>query len=314
MDCLPDSAKNQIASKMPEVNSEPIKPLVNTPSPSYGSDKVMETGLDGIYRTEYGSIEDAVNCAFEDYGVNDHKRQLVNSKLHKLNGTYEFLNKFTKQSFLNELTNPSAKLRNAVEAMKEHIIGDIDAPQIVKRKVKRGQEFGDEVDSDRFLARNFNCWDQSVKQASPQKTVTIGCNISVLAERDPEDLIYRGAACMALADILNERGYAVEIIGYRCCTRDSYDKTTYVCKTMIKHSDMPMEINSVIFSLCEIAFVRVCYVYGMQRRVNDRDEWGGTTCDIPDSDKSGIDYLIEQDIWSQNQAVNWIKQQLSKTE
>ena len=60
-----------------------------------------------------------------------------------------------------------------------------------------GLDEGEELDADRWLNREPNCWEKIVREAQPRKTVTIGVNLTVYAVQDPQSLIYRGAAACA---------------------------------------------------------------------------------------------------------------------
>jgi len=77
--------------------------------------------------------------------------------------------------------------------MRRAVDRSLDLPTTPRRKVRRGLDWGDELDADRWLVREPNAWERSIREQQPRRTITIGCNITVGAAVRPEQLLYRGA-------------------------------------------------------------------------------------------------------------------------
>ena len=161
----------------------PIRNAVPDYSPSSGPMPGKNAAMrcaDGIWRHEYASVTEAVRNALDDYAQNDSTRKYLRGRLdYALSGRDGWAHDFTKDRFLRELSDPSAELLEAVDRMRERLLGDVAAPSMPRRRIRRGQEFGEEIDSDRFLARSLTPWDRNVREQQARRTVTIGCNLSV---------------------------------------------------------------------------------------------------------------------------------------
>ena len=79
--------------------------------------------------------------------------------------------------------------------MREKLVGEIDFPKTPRRRVRHGQEFGESMDSDRYLARDPMAWDRSVRVETPRRTITIGVNLSVNCDVNGEEMMWRGRRC-----------------------------------------------------------------------------------------------------------------------
>ena len=66
----------------------------------------------------------------------------------------DFYNFYSKDRLLGELSNPSQGLVDAVQQMRDRLSEELALPTTPRRKIRRGQEYGDEVDVDRWLARD----------------------------------------------------------------------------------------------------------------------------------------------------------------
>ncbi len=269
---------------------------------------------DGVHRYEFGSIGDAVEDSLASHGTTESNRTMIDRK-HRFNWGGYFYNYLSKETFLAELVQPNAKLLDAIEKMREEIVGELAMPTCRRRKIRHGQDDGEELDPDRVLARDPYAWDKSVRVEHTRRTVTIGCNISVLCDVKAEQLLYRGAAALALADILTERGFNVEIVAFKAVAGPSSEVRNGVIKYQVKPANMPLDLNTVAVGLCELAFARAVGVYGSARHWPGQIDGGlGYSCNLPAADREGLDYLIEQTCLSREVAVEWIKSQLKESE
>jgi hypothetical protein len=290
-----------------------------TPAPAGGAmtgEKPARKCADGVWRYEFASVGEAVRDALDDFAQNDTSREWLRNRMTlALSGKDDWANYFTQDRFLRELSNPSKPLLDAVDRMREQLIGAVAAPVAQRRKVRRGQEWGEELDVDRYLARDPSPWDRSVREKQPRRTVTIGCNLSVNAGTKPEELLYRGAAALALADVLTSRGVNVGIVAFDSVLSPTDLVRNGVIRYTLKDPLMPLDLGAITFALCEIAFFRVVGAVGGSRH------WPGKLChslgsavNPPAADRAGIDYLVDADVLGEEQATQWLKGCLANTE
>jgi hypothetical protein len=317
-------SKHPYGSRKPAESSPlpvPKRRKVALPDPTKGGGAMPGENLaqrchDGVYRYEFGSVTEAVKDAMDDYAQNDGNAEFIRRRLgHALSGRDSWANRFTQARFLKELANPSKHLLEAVDRMRERLVGEVATPSTPMRKIRRGQEFGEELDSDRWLARSLNPWERTVREHQPRRTVTIGCNLTVNAGAQPEELLYRGAAALALADILSQRGVNVGINLYYCANYVTSTVDKAVVKYAVKDPLMPLDISAVAFAMCEIAFFRVVGALGSPRHFTGTlNESLGRAANLPRSDRETIDYLIDADVLGQAAAEEWLRGCLAATE
>jgi len=267
---------------------------------------------DGIHRYEFASVSDAVEDALCDYAQNDTNAERIRAtQSSALSGSDRWGNYFTRERLLGELHSPSQELLGAVDEMREQLIGSLDLPTTPRRKVRRGLDWGDELDADRWVNRDPNAWERSIREAQPRRTVTIGCNITVAAMVKPEQLLYRGAAALALADILTQRGCNVTIVLFKSVHNSTRSVDWGVIRYEVKSPLMPLDLSAVAFAMCEIAFSRIVGVCGECRHWPGVLTSGfGHPAPVPPADREGIDYLIDADCLSREAAESWLKSQL----
>jgi hypothetical protein len=271
-----------------------------------------ERCVDGIHRYAFYSVSEAVEDALCDYAQNDTNRERIRlMQDNALSGSDRWGNYFTRSKLLAELSCPSQSLLSAVDEMRERLIGSLNLPTTPRRKVRRGLDWGDELDADRFLFREPNAWERSIREHQPRRTVTIGCNITVSARVRPEQLLYRGAAALALADILAQRGCNVGIVLFKSVEQPTSSVDWGLIRYVVKDALMPLDVSSVAFSLCEIAFSRIVGVCGEARHWPGALRSGfGHPAPVPAADREGIDYLIDSDCLSREAAEAWLSAQL----
>ncbi len=290
-----------------QMGSEPA------PSQSEPPTERADLDCDGIHRLQFGSIGEAVRDALSDYAQNDTARERIAETFNSaVSGHSEWGNYFTKDRLLAELNNPSQELLSAVDRMREHLMGEIAMPATPRRKIRRGLDDGDELDADRWLRRDPAAWEKTVREPTAKRNVTIGCNLSVSCSRKPHELLYRGAAALALADILTQQGYNVRILAFKVASDPTSHCRKVVSRYELKDSSMPLDMSAVAFAMCEIAFVRIVAVCGTMRHLPGRPNVGwGSPCSLPSADRRDVDFLIEQDVLSEERAVEWLKAQLA---
>jgi hypothetical protein len=140
-------------------------------------------------------------------------------------------------------------------------------------------------------------------------------NLSVSASVQPDELMYRGAAALALADILTSRGVNVGIVLFYSIRRVTSTIKAAVVKYIIKDPLMPMDVSAVAFAMCEIAFFRVVGALGAPRHFPGKlREDLGLPANIPAADRQSIDFLIEADVLGEQAATSWLRGCLAGSE
>ena len=276
--------------------------------------KQAECGSDDVYRVQFDSIRAMVEDALDDYAQSDLNRERIRAAQDDaLSGREAWGNYFTRQKLIDQLHQPDAGLLDAIDQMRHHLIGDVSTPVAPRRRIRRGQDFGDELDADRWLQRDPQAWERNVRDSQPRRTVTIGCNVSVHAKQQPGELLFRGAAALALADLLTSRGYSVEIVLFKAVSDVTPRVESGVVKCQIKDPLMPLSVADLALALCEIAFARSVVICGAARHWPGdlRSGWGSPR-GLPARDAKAIDFLIENHVTSREAAATWLRAQLGR--
>jgi hypothetical protein len=290
-----------------------------TPEPASSEEAMKHRArkcADGVYRYEFASVGEATRDALEDYAQNLSAQKFLRQRLTwALGGRDSWANHYTREKFLGSISDPPKHLLEAVEKMRAHLVGAVTAPVTQRRKVRRGQEWGEELDVDRYLARDPSPWDRNTRERQPRRTVTIGCNLTVNAYVTAEQLLYRGAVALALADVLVSRGVNVGIVAFDCTADPTNTVKLALTRYTIKDPLMPLDLGAVAFSMCEIAWFRIVGAVGQMRHcVGQHDESLGQAAKLPEADRAGLDYVVDANVLGETQATEWIKGCLASQE
>jgi hypothetical protein len=154
----------------------------------------------------------------------------------------------------------------------------------VKRRRCRGSE-GDELDIHRVWCGKFDqAWSRTHRaQTTAPKHMQVIMQIGALANVDSESMFWRGAACVAIVDALEEAGYSVEILGYSRAA-GVYDNDESVITFPIKAYEQPLSISDVASTCCLAGFHRH-YIFGARLQHRTRrcsSGYGSTRVGVPD--------------------------------
>jgi hypothetical protein len=194
-------------------------------------------------------------------------------------------------------------------------MSEVCPPQSSRRRVARNQEWGDELNAEQVLTRNMTPWERMTRENQPRRSVTIGVNLTVDGSQRAQHLLWRGAAAVALADILTQRGLNVDIVAFWTISDISTASKMVVARYTVKRSDMPLDIGSAAVALAEIAYARLVALYGLARHIpGTLDDCMGHRETLPEVDRAGIDYLAEATITSRDTATAWLRSSASLRE
>ena len=131
----------------------------------------------------------------------------------------------------------------AVERMVAELdAGDLPRPANRRRKMRFSEDDGDELDYDR-LRCGQPFWRSTRRQNTrgPQ-TVTIVIDVNANCKVDHEDILWRGAAAIAMTKILEEAGFRVELWTIHCA-RKVYSNGQGHCNAVcLKRPGDPLDI------------------------------------------------------------------------
>jgi len=266
---------------------------------------------DGIDRITFDSVGQAVVDATTDYAQNEGNRVFLAERMafHMSDAVGdEWTNFYTRSKLLDVIANPPQHLLDSVEQMRQSLVDEISPPVSTRRRIRRNQDFGDELTPESVLVRSLTPWERMTRENQPKRSVIIGVNLTVHGDQKPEHLLWRGAAAAALADILTQRGMNVEIVAFWTIGTMSSTSRMVVARYIVKRPDMPLDLGAVSVALAEIAFARLVALYGLARHMTGVLHDGLRCCEkLPISDRSGIDYLAEANITSCSAAECWLR-------
>ena len=270
--------------------------------------------VDGWQIFEENSIFDLADLAFnEQVATSEKNRQFINNNLRKhLTGKDEWANYYQPQTLLKDLfCPPTEKYTQAVLALKEQI--QIENPAFsfvaVRRRQRRYAETGDEIDADRYLSHNPAFWQRIERVPVEKPVVKIGVNLAADWSRKPEDLLWRGAAILALADRLSASGYSVQIDALLAVGNLSRRAKANDCLVVIrlKESDKPLDLNTLVFPVCEIAFMRCIVVHALARlKDGEITTYLGRPAFVIAPIRKNYDYIMENNLFGRADALAWL--------
>jgi hypothetical protein len=169
---------------------------------------------------------------------------------------------------------------------------------------------GDELDPIAWIQRDPDGWSEQRKEKHPKKLIKIGVNLVTPASFDAEKLMYRGAAAVAMTDVLEQMGHRVELVAFWAVSHlwGPRRGTRHVIKTVVKAGDAPLNMNAVTVAMVEIAFSRVVMMPAIARSTARTPAAGMGRCmSLRSGDKAGLDLVIDQDVVTMDQAVDAVR-------
>lgn len=281
------------------------------PRPAPGKYPPATRGEDGVHRCGWESVADLVADAFSDRAQSEANREDIARRIAGAEGG-RWANHHTVASIKAAVGSPSKKLLGAIDAMRESLADDVHLPVVPRRKVRHGRDEGDALDPDRWLIREPMAWDRCERELRSRTNVGIGINLSVHAGQKPDELLYRGAAACALADLLAARGLNVRIIGFLVVESMSAECPQLVSQVELKAPDMPLDMATIATAACDIGFFRLVMVYATARHASGKlDRALGTPAGLPAGDRRGLDFIVNHDVCSRDSAAEWLRDILS---
>jgi hypothetical protein len=196
----------------------------------------------------------------------------------------------------------------------------------------RWEVSGAEVDMGRFLAGEPECMIESepIRISRSGRAVRIAVPVNYSASVPADAVKRRGAAIMALVDLLARAQHPVEIWAAICNSREQRGAGRTVILVKVQAANEPLDMGRVMFALAHPAMLRqlgfsaentfppavrkaMGYVkyggYGgapFDVRASDFDETDGTTITLPPFGTGS------RDQWLEPQALAWIREQIDR--
>jgi len=242
------------------------------------------------------------------YGAHEASRHL-HDRANK------FYNYMTLGDLESHLQRGNARVRDAIEAVRERIEGQIQPPERKRRKLRRRLEDGDELESEAWLRRDPQGWSGLTRVFREKTLVRIAVNSVTIHFESPENLVYRGAAAVVLADVLGSMGVAVEITTFWSVARLWDGNSSFVQELVVKQPDEPLNIEAVAEACAEVGFIRRITHAAVDRVVPKPANPGlGSVRKLPEPMRRGYDVLIDTDVRTLAGATEVVLAQLERTE
>lgn len=188
----------------------------------------------------------AANAAEYGYKRRGKKNVIPFDYYHITNAGKQFRSWDDVRAELNKIWPEAAQ---EIKEMAQELRGSMPQAKSRKRKRKWSEDEG-EVDVDRLMQNRDDYYEGHKREVA---NATIG-NIALLCNLDwncsPKDIFWRGAATAAVADILEEDGYIVEIwswtSGYNVYKRPLHGQFTGV---RIKAAGEPLDVVAVAHAI-----------------------------------------------------------------
>ena len=152
-----------------------------------------------------------------------------------------------------------------VEKLSKLTVGDLPAPQDIRRRRVRSDQ-GDELDMQAVYRGDLSrAWSRTKRQSRTSvRSVSIIIDLAGNANVTSEQLFWRGAAGLRLADELTTAGYSVAVYGAAGATNYTAEGGDDVCQFVeIKAEDAPMDMDRLASLTCLAGFFRTSLFTGI---------------------------------------------------
>jgi len=154
-----------------------------------------------------------------------------------------------------------------------------------KRRPQWDADSGDEVDNDRLRAGQDYWRTSRRRETNGFQTICLLTNITTACYVKAENILWRGALAITLADLLEKEGHRVELWCVRPCVDSFRDGAASFQAVCLKQADDPLDIVAVVNAVSGWFFRTVFlqdhaaetrsshqHHYGRPRPINPKDE------------------------------------------
>lgn len=264
--------------------------------------ELLDTTRGHLY--QFDSLQETVDIVSKHQKVDNWDYSFLGRSFNRFSQVIEATNSLWKEGM-----DLYQEMFNQLE--QEHV----PPPRSIKRKQSWSEEGGDELDLDR-LRNQQPYWLTTRKRKVPEAiTVTILTDLGGRAYVKSREMFWRGVSSVLCTELLERSGYRVELWGvHRSNYVYSYSNRGIGVAIRLKELNQPLDVSSlvnavsgwfyrtVIFGCMDITPETVCGSRGGTVEIND----------VVEEVSQDPQLLISQDIWSKEQAINWVKTQLAK--
>lgn len=166
-------------------------------------------------------------------------------------------------------------------------IKKIELPAIKsrKRKTTYSATEGDEIDFDRLYAGESEFWKTTSREDTDgPSTVTILIDTTTMANEEVENILWRGAAAIALTKVLEEKGYSVELWVVNGSKLYRNENTQVMTACNLKKCSDPLDTSTLINTVAGWFYRTVIFtlLYTICDQQGKRPEIGLGRCYTPD--------------------------------
>lgn len=306
----PTSPETPAASEPPATAKPPRPGKRRRPAPATTPGVRVDQSGSSV-QVEFASMTDAARVACSKGEGNLANVACLDKSLDRNDGT-RFFNHRTIDGIHELIRNGSKSLADLVEQLRARIADEVPLPTENRRRIRRGRETGDEIDADRFLNRIPEMWSRIEADERPARRVVVTINGAVSYSETQDNLGYRAAAAIALADALTERGASVEVRLVIRATNPTSTVGDYTASIIVKPSDQPLSIRDLATTCCDISVIRLGMVYGTTRLLPGTVSDGlGSPARLPTTGNHG-DFIADRDVNSRDRAIAWVHESLTR--
>jgi hypothetical protein len=194
----------------------------------------------------------------------------------------------------------------------------IPRPESIRRQPKYNFDGGDEVDYDK-LRSGQEFWRKCERNPlkGPQM-ITIFTDVTTSAAIRAEEILWRGAAALAITNILEEQGFRVELWSYQHCASAYTNGYGIFTAVRMKEMSKPLNVNALVCGVSGWFYRTMMFnAYYVAKR-DTRPSMGlgrpqhslkGWQRDLVTGEKNPI---VLRDIWSKDKAVQLATQWIEK--
>lgn len=205
------------------------------------------------------------------------------------------------------------ELRDALD------LADLPRPVSRRRTLRWREDDGDELDRDRLYA-GAAPWRATVRECrSGPQFVQIVTDVCTPCNIDHDDILWRGAAAVALTDILESAGYRVELIAAQYVTH-AYDdnRRGLAAAVTLKRPGDPLDIATLAAAVSGWAYRSVWFAAYPYCQPNDINGGLGTVQPLAEAlpalvgpPAANCQRIVCQKIFSAPAAITWLRNSLA---
>lgn len=249
--------------------------------------------------------------------MNEANSREIDNAIRMMDGNSSFFNRHTADRIERMIEEPRTDLMEAVDVYRDRISELMPPDAAPRRRMRRGQEYGDTVDIDRELCGILECWDRSERIRTAQRQVTVAVNLSFPGRTTERDLLPRGGLAVAMVSQLIRRGIDVELVAVNASDRVTDRGRRELVEIVVKQSSEVIDEATIATMCCDVGFIRAAMYCGSFTLNPDVVQSGwGRACNVSEiaavCDEVRYDYVIDGSVTTVEEGVRAINELIEK--